>query len=280
MSILSSIIQSILQAIFEILPISASAHSAAFHEFAGRADGTCSAITGIVHMGIAVGINVFARLFKEFIATFSDMLSKSLKGSSKKPARRFMYQTMISFVPLLLWLIPFGKSGFLFTVLHKTSYNGTLLDEGIFMLLTGALVLAAARQLGLSRNDKSISFGLAVLVGFLILLMLPMSGFSLLCGIFSVLVLCGVARRPALRYALVITAPVMLVYGIVETCIGESAGVVAGILAAVISVVVSFLAVKVLRFIIKNNYFKYFGIYDLGFGFIIGVVGIFQLALN
>ena len=191
-----------------------------------------------------------------------------------------MYYTLVSFCPLILWLIPCGKAGLLYSVLHKTSYNGTLLDEGIFLLLTGALVVAAAKQLKLSRNDKSVNLVFAIITGFVVLLMLPLAGFSLLGGIFAVLILLGVSRRPALRYTLVISAPVMLVLGVVETCIGESVGVVESIIGAVLSVVASFILVKVLRFIIKNNYLSYFGIYDLGVGFIIGVVGIFQLALN
>ncbi len=285
MSILNSIIQSILQAIYEILPISASAHSAAFHEFAGKADGSFSSLTGIIHIGIAVGIiaasyGVFMKMGKEFFGTFADIFGRNIKGSSKKPARRFMYYTLVSFCPLILWLIPCGGAGFLFSVLRRTSYNGTLLDEGIFLLVTGAVVIAAARQLKLSRNDKSINLVFAIVTGVIVLLMLPLAGFSLIGGIFAVLILLGVSRRPALRYTLVISAPVMLVLGIVETCLGESVGVIEGIIGAVLSVVASFILVKVLRFIIKNNYLKYFGIYDLGVGFIIGIVGIFQLALN
>ena len=285
MQILSSIIQAILQAIFEILPLSMSAHSAAYHEFAGRADGSCSAVTGIIHIAIALGIvgassGVFLKLGREFFSTFGDIFKKQLKGSEKKPARRFMYYTLISFAPLILWLIPFGDAGFLYTVLHRTSYNGTLLDEGIFLLVTGGIVIAAARQLSQSKNDKNVNLAFAVFVGFLCLFTVPVAGFSLIAVIFSMLVLLGVSRRPALRYALVISAPIMLVTGIVETCIGSSVGVIAGILAGVISLVLSFFLVKVLRWLIKQNYYMYFGIYDLGVGFIIAVVGIFQLALN
>ena len=285
MSILNSIIQAILQAVFEILPISESAHSSAFHEFAGRADGGCSALTGIIHIAIAVGIvgacyNVFLKLGKEFFGTFSDIFKKQIKGSEKKPARRFMYYTLLSFAPLLLWLIPFGKAGFLYTVLHRSSYNGTLLDEGIFLLVTGGVVLAAARQLTLSRNDKNINIFLAVFTGFLCLFTVPVAGFSVIGIIFSMLVLLGVSKRPAIRYSLVIPAPIYLVLGIVETCVGESVGVVEGIIGAVLGVVATFILVKVLRWIIKQDYYKYFGIYDLGVGLIIGVVGIFQLALN
>ena len=285
MSILNSIIQAILQAVFEILPLSESAHSSAFHEFAGRADGSCSALTGIIHIAIAVGMlgasyNIFLKLGREFFATFSDIFKKQIKGSEKKPARRFMYYTLVSFAPLILWLIPFGDAGFLYTVLHRSSYNGTLLDEGIFLLVTGGVVLAAAKQLSLSRNDKSINIFLAVFAGFLCLFTVPVAGFSVIGIIFSMLILLGVAKRPALRYALIIPVPIYLVLGIVETCVGESVGVVAGIIGAVLGVVLSFVLVRVLRWVIKQDYYKYFGIYDMGAGFLFGVIGIFQLALN
>ncbi|MBQ9518041.1 MAG: undecaprenyl-diphosphate phosphatase [Eubacterium sp.] len=285
MSILKAIIQAILQVIFTILPVSVSAHSSAYHEFAHTADGTVSALTGIIHMGIAVGIiaasyTVFLHLAKEFAGTFGDMFSKRLKGSEKRPARRFLYFVLLSFAPLILWLIPFGKAGFLFSVLHKASYNGTLLDEGVFLLVTGGVLIAAARQLTLSRNDKDVTLVYAIIVGVLCLFCVPLSGFALIGIIFAVLILFGVSRRPALRYALTVTAPIYLVTGIVETCIGEDVGVIAGVLGAVIGALLSFVCVKVLRFIIKNDYLKYFAIYDLGFGFLIAVIGIFQLALN
>ena len=223
---------------------------------------------------------MFLKLGKEFFGTFADIFKKQIKGSEKKPARRFMYYTLVSFLPLIFWLIPFGDAGFLYTVLHRTSYNGTLLDEGIFLLVTGGIVIAAARLLQRSRNDKSVTLPFAIFVGFLCLFTVPVAGFSLIATIFSMLVLVGVARRPALRYALVISAPVMLVTGIVETCVGTSVGVVAAIIAAVLALVLSFFLVKALRWIIKQNYYMYFGIYDLGVGFIIAIVGIFQLALN
>ena len=285
MAILKAIIQAILQVIFTILPLSASAHSSAYHEFAHTADGTVSALTGIVHIGIAVGIiaasyTVFLRLIKECVGTFGDMFSKRLKGSSKRPARRFFYFTLISFVPLILWLIPLGKAGLLFTVLHITSFNGTLLDDGVFLLITGAVLLAAAKQLTLSRNDNDVTLVYAVIVGVVCVLIVPLSGFTLIGLIFALLILFGVSRRPALRFALTISAPVYLVIGIVQTCIGESVGWAEGIIGAILGAVLSFVCVKVLRFIIKNDYLKFIATYDLGFGFLIAVIGIFQLALN
>ena len=280
-----SIIQAILQAVFEILPISESAHSSAFHEFAGSADGTCSALTGVIHMAIAIGIfgasyNIFMKLGKEFFATFTDIAGKRIKGSEKRPARMFMYETLIAFAPMILWLIPFGKAGLLYTVLHRSSYNGTLLDEGVFMFITGGVIIATAKQISLSRNDKGITPQFALFSGFVLLFAIPVAGFSIIGVMFSMLILLGVSRRPALRFALVTAAPVYFVLGIVEMCIGTKIGFFSGLLAAVIGVVVSFVAVRVLRYMIKNKFFRYFGIYDAGVGFIFAVVGIFQLALR
>ena len=285
MSILKAIIQAILQVIYAILPISESAHASAYHEFAKTAGEQGSALTGIIHIAIAVGIiaasyKVFLRLGKELVGTASDIFSKNIKGSEKRPARRFLYYTLVSFLPLVLWAIPLGKAGLLFSVLHRTSSNGTLLDDGVFLLVTGALLLAAARQLSLSRNDRELTSLFAVAVGFLCLLCVPVSGLSLIGVPFAVLILLGVSKRPALRTALTVSAPIFLVLGIVETCTGEAVGVVAGILGAVIGLVTAFAAVKVLRYIIKKDYLKYFAIYDLGAGFLFAVIGIFQLALR
>lgn len=286
MSILTAIIQAVLQALSWVLPISEYGHSSLFHDFAGRASGSCSALTGVIHIGIAVGIviasyKLFLTLSKEFFCTFRDLFKKQIKGSSKAPARSFMYMTLISFVPMLLWLIPTGKNGLLFNLLRKTGFNGTLLDDGIFFAVTGVLVLAAAKQLSLARNNKNVSVVSAVITGVVSVLIVPVSGLSLVAGVFAVLMLIGVSKKLSLRYSLVMSVPVLLVMGIIQLCIAVTpAGAVQIILGLIISAAVSFVAVKLLQWIINTNKLRFFGIYDIGIGVISVVIGIFELILK
>lgn len=286
MSIITALFQAIGQALAWLLPISEWGHSSIFHDFSGRVTGACSTLTGVVHIGIAVGIiaalyKVFLTLAKQFFETFSDIFKKQLKTKPVSPSRKFMYMTLLSFVPMLLWLIPTGKNGLLFSLLHKTGYNATLLDDGIFFVLTGVLVLLSAKQLSLANNNKSVTVLSAVIVGIACVFLVPVSGLSLMAGVFAILLLFGVSKKPALRFALVMSVPVLLVMGIVELCIAVSASsVVSVIIGLIVSAAVSFFTVKAVMWLVNNNKIKYFGLYDLGIGAITAVIGIFELALK
>lgn len=83
LSILTAIFQAIGQVITHIFPVSESGHSAIFHDFSSRFTGSCSELTGLVHIGIAVGVlaafwKVFLRLVLEFVSTGKDIFTKSL----------------------------------------------------------------------------------------------------------------------------------------------------------------------------------------------------------
>lgn len=283
MSVITAIFQAILQAAVWIFPISESGHSALFHSFADRADASCSALTGIIHIGISAGIvlamyKTFFSLGREFFSSFKDLANKNLKGE-KSNSRKFMYMTIVSFLPMLLWLIPTGD-GMLFKLLTNTGHNQTLLDDGVFIALTGALLLIANKQLSLGLNRKNVSVISAVSVGIFSVLLVPLSGLSLVAGVLSVMILFQVSKKLALKYAFVMSAPVLFVMGIVQICIGTSTDVAGGIIGFVISVAVSFLAVKIFKYLFDKNQLNFFGIYDLGVGVIALVIGIFQLALN
>lgn len=243
-------------------------------------------MTGAIHIAVAVGIMVssyklFLTLFREFSKSVVDLAKKNLKGSGDKPSRAFMYMTLVSFVPMVLWLIPTGKNVFLFSLLKKTAYNGTLLDDGIFLALLGVLVLLASRQLSLARNNKNVNLLSAIVVGFVSIFLVPVSGLSLIGGVFAILMLMGVSKKLSFRYALVMSVPVLIVMGIVEICISTvSADIVSIIIGIILSFAVSFIATKLLRWIIEQNKLKYFGIYDIAVGVIILVIGIFELALR
>ena len=286
MSILKAIFQAVFQAITFILPISETGHSAMFHNFAGRFDSSCSAITGIIHIGMAIGIviafyKLFLSLSKEFFNTVSDIFKKRIKSEKPSSLRQFMYCTLLSFAPLVFWLIPTGKNGFLFSLLRKTGYNSTLFEDGIFFLITGALVLLCAKQLLLQNNDKNVRIVHALIIGFLSLALVPVSGLSLIGGVFCILVLFGVGKKLSLKYAITLSAPILLVMGIVEICTAKTAaGIAAMIIGLIISAAAAFLCVRVLQWVIKNDYLKYFAYYDFGIGAIILIIGIFQLILK
>ncbi len=285
MSIITAIFQAIVQALTWLLPISESGHSGLFHNFSGRFSGACSALTGVVHIGIAVGIiaasyGLFFRLSKESFFTIRDLFGKKLKGSSKQPARSFLYMSFLSFLPMLLWLIPV-KGEYLYTILNKTASNSTVLDEGISFLITGALVLVTAKQLKLSCNNGNIGVIAALVSGVAAVFLVPVSGLSLTAGVFSLLVILCVSKKSAYRLTIVMSVPVLIVMGISEICVSVTAvTAVQTIVATVVSVIFGFFATKIFKYIVIKNNFKYFGIYDISLGVLATVIGIFQLALN
>ncbi|MBQ9530890.1 MAG: undecaprenyl-diphosphate phosphatase [Eubacterium sp.] len=286
MSILAAIIQAIFQAVTYILPLSETGHSAMFHDFAGRFDSSASAITGIIHIGIAIGIiiatyKLFLSMLTEFFGVFGDLFKKRLTTVPPKPARKFMYYTLLSFVPMILWLIPLGEKGFLFTFLKNSGYNKTLLDDGIFFLITGAIVLLCIRQLKLSNNNKNVNLIYSLIIGFASVILVPVSGLSFLFGVFAILMLLGVTRKISLRYSFVMNVPVLIVMGFIEIFTSsEAANIIAAIIGFILSAAVSFLCVKILKWIIKNEKLKYFAYYDLSVGALAIIIGIFELILR
>lgn len=266
-----------------IFPISETAHSSIFHDFAGRFSGECSSLTGIVHIGIAVGIvaamyKFFFKMSYEFFSTFGDMFKKRLKGNKPSGARHYMYMTLMSFCPMLLWLIPCGKYGLLYNVLRTTQFNKTLLDDGLFLAVTGVLLILASVQLAKSSIPKPVAELPAIIVGALSVFLIPVSGFSFIGVVLAVLVLFGVNKKLALNYGLVMSVPVLIVSGIVEICISVThVGVASVIIGLVISIVSAFFSVVFFKFIVNKGYLKYFGIYDVSVGVIIFIVGIFEL---
>lgn len=285
MSVITAIFQAIAQAFCRILPISESGHSGLFHNFAGRYSGACSALTGIVHIGVAIGIvlasyGLFLRLGKELFGTVKDLTHKKLKGSSQDPGRSFFYMLLISFLPMILWAVPTGK-GTVYSLLSKTGSNSSVIDEGIFLAITGVLVLLTVRQLQLARNNGNVSVLNAVVVGMASVFLVPISGLSLTAGVFAALMLFGVSKKLAYRYVLALSVPVLLVTGIVEICVAVTpAKAVTVILGLIFSVVAAFVATRLLKYIVEKNYLKYFGIYDLALGAIAFVIGVFQLILK
>lgn len=285
MSILTAIFQAIGQALTWVLPVSESGHSAIFHNFSGRFTDACSQLTGVIHIGIAVGLviaffKLFKSLFKNFFATITDIFKKRLDTKNVTSARSFMYMTLLSFVFLLFYFIPAGKYGNLYSVFHRMSYNDNLLGEGICMLLTGVLLITA-----ISIADKKLNplpkVVQAVILGVIVFLAVPTAGCSVIGAVLCVGIIIGMGKKLSLRYGVVMSVIILLVSGIIELCTAVTkVSVVSAIIALIISVAFTYLASKVLLFLLKKKQLKYIGIYDAAIGFICLIIGIFQILIK
>lgn len=285
MWILTAIFQAIGQALTWVLPISESGHSAIFHNFSGRFSGTCSQLTGVVHIGIAIGIiaafyKLFLHLAKNFFGSWNDVFHKRLDIKHSSSQRKFMYMTILSFVPMIFYLIPAGKYGNVYQMFNRASYDSTLLGEGICIVLTGVLLIVA--QSMLDKKNKSLPPVLqALIIGVIAFFAIPSAGCSLVAGVFCVAVLVGMSDKYAIRYAMVLSSMVLLVMGVIELCIAVTEiNIISAVIGVVLSAVVSFFAVKLLLYVIKNKSLKFFAWYDIALGFICFVIGILEIVVK
>ncbi|MGN0521667.1 MAG: undecaprenyl-diphosphate phosphatase [Eubacterium sp.] len=282
MSIITAVFQAIGQAIAWIFPISESGHSAIFHDFSGRFTNACSQLTGIIHIGIAIGIfiaffRLFSNLFKNFFSSVGDIFHKKLQIKEISSAKEFMYMTILSFAVLIFYIIPAGKYGNVYMLLHRTSYNGTVLGEGICMALTGALLVVASNFVNNSKI-KLPGFLKALILGVVAFLAVPTGGCSLVAGVFCFALIMGMSSKYALRYSMVMSVPVLIVMGIIELCTGVTKiSIVSAIMGLIISVLIAFFTVKLFIHLIENKKLRYFAIYDIAIGLLCFVIGIFEI---
>ena len=264
MSILTAIFQAIGQVLTYIFPLSESGHSAIFHDFSGRFTGSCSELTGLIHIGIAVGIiaafwKVFLKLIFEFVLTGKEIFTKKLDLKKTANSRKFMYYTFIPYIFMLAYLIPVGSTN-IYGVLHAYAYDGNLVSEGICFLVDAVLLLV---------------------VGCAAFFALPVSGLSLCALGIAILVLFGTNPKIAFRYFISLSAPILLVQGIIEiaTCVSY-VNIFAGIIGVVIAIALTFIASKFLLQIVKSNSLNYFSYYGFTVGGLTLIIGIIEIIVR
>lgn len=191
-----------------------------------------------------------------------------------------MYMTILSFVFFALYLIPTGKYGNMYMLFHRTSYNTTILGEGVCMAILGVLLIVASSLADKSRN-KLPDWLNAVIIGIIAFLALPTGGCAFMGAIFAFGVILGMNQGYALRYAVTMSVPTLVVMGIIEICVAVTKiNVVSALIGLIISAVASFFAVKLFIFVIKKKALNYFAYYDIAIGLIGAIIGVFQLAFK
>ena len=268
------------------MPISESGHSAIFHDFSARYSGENAVLTGLVHIGIAIGIalsyySVFLRQCKEFVGGCREIAAKKFDIKKSTHSREFTYYTVIPFFFMPLYLIPLGNSGNIYQFLKSFSVDGNLISEGICFLFTAAILLLTASVLEKEAKGKALTLPVVLVLSLMIFVSLPLSGLSLSASVICAAIICGVNRNFAFRYFVCLSVPILLVTGIVEAATDTIATTfIAGALGVIIAAAVSFFACRFLKWSLKNLDFKFYSYYNFALAALTTVTGIVELISN
>lgn len=286
LSIITAIFQALGQALTFLLPVSESGHSAVFHEFASRNSGANSELTGLIHIGIAIGIlaanyKIFLRLIVEFVNSYKEIFNKKLNLKTATNSRKFMYFTLVAYVPLLFYFIPVGTKGNVYQFLHSLSYDGNLLVEGIGFLISAAVLILAYFTLQKKQRGNQLSLFIAIILALAVFITLPVAGLSLCAMLISLAIICNINKNIAFRYFISISVPVLLVTGIIEIvkCV-TYVNILTGAIGVAIAIISSFLISRLLRIAVSSKYIKYFSYYNAAIGIVITITGIVQIIIN
>ena len=283
LSILTSIIQAIGQALTFILPTSESGHSAIFHDFSARYSGESSVLTGLIHIGIAVGIvaayyNVFIKQIQEFVGGCKEIAAKNFDIKRSTHSREFTYYTVMPFFFMPLYLIPLGSKGNIYEFLKSFSVDGNLISEGICFLFSAFILLIASYVLKKQSKGRALTLPVVLLLSLMIFVTLPLSGLSLCVSVVCMAIVCGVNKNFAFRYFICIAVPVLLVTGIFEAATSSvSTTIAAGAIGVIVAIAFSFLACRFLKWAIRNLDLKYFSYYNFALAIIVTITGIAEL---
>lgn len=233
-------------------------------------------------VGIAAAFyKIFLKLIFEFVSTGREVFTKKLDLKKTSNSRKFMYYTFIPYIFMLVYLIPTGSGENIFQMFYAYSYDGNLISEGVCFLITALLLTAACIRPSESKKSAQLSAPAVLTASVMAFFSVSLSGLSMCALVISVLILFGVSPKTAFRYFISLSVPILLVRGIIEiACCVTYVNIITGIIGVVVAGLVSYFASKLLLFVIKNKFLKYFSYYGFTVGGLSLIIGIIELAVS
>ena len=141
------------------------------------------------------------------------------------------------------------------------------------MALLGVLLIVTNTLINSSRN-KLPDWANAIILGLIAFLALPTGGCSFMGAIFAFGILLGMSQKYAIRYAVTMSVPTLIVMGIVELCIAVTKiNVFSALIGIIVSAAISF-------FVVNKKALNYIACYDISIGVISAIIGAFQLVIK
>ena len=276
MSVLEAIIQGIIQGLTEFLPVSSSGHLSVFQHFFGINGEEAVLSTIVMHMGTLVAVFIAFRkkilaLIKEFFSMIKDIFTGKFSYKEMNGNRRMIVMIIVSILPLFVFYI--FKDFF-----AGLSSDNDIMVEGFAFIYTSVLLYIADRHSNGTKTSGETTVKSALTIG-------AFQGIALVPGIsrsgstISGALLTGMKREDAVEYSFILGIPVILAGALVEfkdvgTAASESLGVL--IIGFVVSAVVGYLAIGLLKWLIKYNKFRVFSIYTFILGAAVITAGILE----
>ena len=278
MDIVNVIIQALIQGLTEFLPVSSSGHLSVIQHVTGYTGDSALILMIVLHMGTLVAVvaafwKTIWEMIKEFFFTIGDIFTKKFSWKDMNANRRMMIMVIIA----TLILVPVYLFKDFFTAREG---DGDIIFEGLAFLFTAVLLFLADTCHGTKTGEK-MSVKDAVTVGlFQCVALFPgvsRSGSTTAAGLF-----CGLEKETAVSFAFVLGIPAILGGSVLELGDAIHSDIQLDWLALgigfIVAAAVGFLAITLVKWLIKNDKFKVFGIYTAVLGLLCIIGGIWENA--
>ncbi|MCI8501654.1 MAG: undecaprenyl-diphosphate phosphatase [Oscillospiraceae bacterium] len=279
MNVFDAVIQAVIQGLTEFLPVSSSGHLSLTQHFLGISGESAILLSIVLHLGTLLAVFVayyrtIWELVKEVGYSIRDIFTGRfhLKGMSDN--RRLLVMLIVATLPLCLFY-------FIKDPIKGISSDDSILIEGFCFLYTGVILFLSDRFGKGRKKAGDIKAKDAAVIGvFQGIALLPgvsRSGSTIAGGLF-----CGLTRATAVKFSFLMSIPPILAGALTEFLdyrkSAETVEMLPLIVGFAVAAVVGFLAIKLVRWLVKTNKFKIFAYYTLALGIVVILISIIEAA--
>ncbi len=278
MNIWDAILQGIVQGLTEFLPVSSSGHLSLVQHFSGFSGEMGLMFTILLHCGTLAAVFVaFWRqiwgLIAELGLSVADIFRGRFTFKNMAPRRRMLVMVIVSLFPLI-------PAYFVSEYYEALACDGDILVEGICFLITAALLFISGKCQRGEKTAGNMSYSDALIVGATQAFLAPLPGVSRSGSTISAGMMRGLTREDAVAFSFIIGIPPVLASNLlnIPDAVRAGADVGAGVLLAgmAVSAVVGFLAIKLVRWLVKTDKFVWFAWYTAILGALTVIVAIYE----
>jgi len=282
MTIGNAIFQGIVQGLTEFLPVSSSGHLFLVQYFTGQGGGDDGLFfTVVLHFGTLIAVflafwKTIAELAIEFLHMIVDIFTGRFTVKYVNPKRRMLFLLMLSLLPLVAvfifrdWVTGIATSESLFPV-------------GVFFLITSALIFLSDRCIKGRKTARDMRKFDAVAIG-VMQAFATMPGISRSGSTISTGLILGLEKKYAVAFSFIIGIPPVMAANVLELGDAMRNGVdiplAAIIVGVLVSLTVGIFAIKMLRYMVVSDKFKYFAWYMLVLGILVLMAAIIEQATD